>query len=94
MPFLIITIQVELTPNGYDSLDVAVIASFKMPSTDEEGNVVTLDGFVGNSRGMLKNIKAVYECRSSHGLCLSADTIHKLLSTQWIGSCFFEFPHN
>jgi hypothetical protein len=27
MPFLIITIQVELTPNGYDSLDVAVIAS-------------------------------------------------------------------
>jgi hypothetical protein len=54
MPFLIITIQVELTPNGYDSMDVAVIASFKMPSTDEEGNVVTLDGFVGNSRGMLK----------------------------------------
>jgi hypothetical protein len=54
MPFLIITIQVELTPNGYDSLDVAVIASFKMPSIDEEGNVVTLDGFVGKSRGMLK----------------------------------------
>jgi hypothetical protein len=53
MPFLIITIQVELTPNGYDFLDVAVIASFKMPSTDEEGNVVTLDGFVvGNSRGI------------------------------------------
>jgi hypothetical protein len=61
------------------TLLVAVIASFKIPSTDEEGNVVTLDGFVGNSRCMLKNIKAVYECQGSRGLCLSADAIHKLL---------------
>jgi hypothetical protein len=48
-------------------------------TSDLKEYLVTLDGFIANSRGMLKNIKAVYECQGSHGLYLSADAIHKLL---------------
>ena len=60
-----------------------VLDLFCQEAKNEEGNIVSCDGWVFTSLTELRNLYAVLRCQYTHGLSVAVDATYKILHNGW-----------